>query len=577
MATAYQQGATTGVDAKTLEKIREKAERNEPLQSATPAKQQAYDAYQQQYIAKIQSAAQAGQALQAPNDWKNSIYQQAASPQQAQNAGFQQMIQQQQLLPSQQQGMSIQDIIAQSQTNSDAKLQSMQGLLQNSANSQIDSQTALLSQARDKELADLQLAMQEAINQGQLSVKEAEKQYESAKAGVLNQAYTDSELTNLRAHDRGIQNSAQMIGLQQGDNYRRDSLLNQNLTTRDEQINAINNQLEQMKYQNAVGQSQANASYGYGLAAATGQINADMYDKLSGMTWEDYQRIAGQEFGLQQGQINQQYSLEQMLQQQQYAKDNMSQAQQYTQQNMATEQNYTQTNMDKQQGFDMTKLSTQQKYTLEQMAKSFGYDLSKMSTQQQYTLSQMAQSFGYDMNLQSSQQQFQGGQNSLDRNLQVELQSMRQNHDLTMFDSQQQAEFGKYEQELSRKLAQYTPGTDEHELLVKEYDWAIGAMKQESAAKIASEMGATKLAGLLEQYPKVPDMYDAKAVDAYNKQVEALNKQVKAITEGKGFEYTADLLTASKDHTAEEKKGFMDYINGGIKATLQVMQKSFLP
>ena len=393
----YDKGIASGIPAYQMQSIMEKASRGEAMQTPTPQKQAVYDEYQNYYKNEITNKAQAGQALISPNAWKNDIYNQAlqsqaqqVSPQQqASDQMLQQMIQP---LQAQQQNpqsyMDIESFLRQSQTDSDAKMQSIQQFLQQSSQAQLQSQQAQLGMARDQQLAEIDKAFQQAVANGEMSVREAEKQYNVAKEQINQQAYIDSEVTSLHGQNRGIQNSAQMIGLMQGDQARQGSLLNQNVTTRDEQVNAINNQLKQMEYDAGINKSIANSQYNYGLAGAEGEIQANLMNNMANLTYEEFARLQAQQTGFNQLGLQQQFNRENMTTEQMYAlqqaglgqqfgRENAGLQQMYQLQQMAQNQNYTNQNMQTQQGFDMDKLTYQKKATLEQMATAQGYDLQK--------------------------------------------------------------------------------------------------------------------------------------------------------------------------------------------------------
>ena len=67
-----------------------------------------------------------------------------------------------------------------------------------------------------KQIADLEIAYNSAVEEGKLSVKEAERQFGANKADLEKQAYLQSEETKAYGNDMGIQHSQQMVGLQQG-------------------------------------------------------------------------------------------------------------------------------------------------------------------------------------------------------------------------------------------------------------------------------------------------------------------------------------------------------------------------
>lgn len=540
---AYELAKQLGIGGVTIENIRQKAESGQAMQTPTAGKQAVYDAFQNHYKGLVEQKAQSGQQLTRPNDWKNDIYNKAMQAQATQNGT--------------QGKMDIETFLKQSQTDSASKMASLEQYLQQQAQAQITSQQSQLAWARDQQLAQIDQALKKAIADGELSVREAEKQFQQAKEQIHQQAYVDSEHTNLVAHDRGIQNSAQMIGLMQGDQARKNSLINKSMTTRDEQINAINNQLKQMEYDANINKSLANSQFNYGFAGAQAEIYNQLYGNLANLSYEEFVRMQQQGADFQKLGLQQQFNRENMSLQQQYQLQQMLQGQMYNRENMQTEQN-----------FALEKLSAQQKYTLEQMAKAQGYDLEKLSKQQQYQLAQMAQSFGYDMALQSSQQNFQAGENALNRNLERELLSIRNNHDINMLSEEQRIGMENYYVELGRKLNMYTPGTDEYKVLQAEADWAYKMAAMENQANFAAEIGATELSNLLKQYPtKLPDLSDKKAVDSYNAKVEQVNKQLQRLLGSKESEKYIRDLAKSKGKSDTQTQNF-------IKSMTEVMGAS---
>ena len=507
MYMAQQLAQQNGIDNNLFFEIQKKAENNTAMYEPTEAKNAIYSELQKYYQAEIQKKALMGQQLDSTNAWKQSIYDQYGQ------SGL----------------VTEQGLFDRLQNTSNDRLNSMQQWLQQSSKSQIDAQEALLKQARDQQIYEIDKALQDAVNKGQLSIKEAEKQFEDARRDIYNKSYTNSQATNLMMADRGIGNSMQGVGLMIGDQNRTQSLLNQNLTTRDQQVNAINNQLSQLEQSASLDRAMANATFGNSLASATGQVNADMYNKMFESQMSEFQRLQNQRFEL----------------------------------SMTERAN----------AFDLQKMDKQQQQVLEQMAKQFGYDISKMDKQQQYTLAQMAEAFGYDMALQSSQQSFQASQNALDRDLQKDLQSMAQRHDFNMLNEEQRLAMDQYDKELQRKLALYTPGSDEYKLLNAEADWAYAQAVRESDLAFSKQIGATELASLLEAYPKkMPDPYDKKAVETYNSKVEQVNKQIQQILGTEGGKAYFRELAKSKGKTEKEANSWLD----GVLKTIS-NQKLIVP
>jgi hypothetical protein len=299
------------------------------------------------------------------------------------------------------------------------------------------SQEALLAQARDKQLLEIQKNLNTAVEEGKISVRDAEDQFNTRKGEIEKEAYVDTERTELMAQERGIQNSGMMLGLMQGDNARKDSMINENVTVRDQRINTITDRLNAIKNNSALDATNAHASYGYGVANARGQAESQRIQNEFAMGLEDMQA--------------------------------------------QRDQGFMQDNMEMQHGFDLAKMSTQQRYTLEQMAKSFGYDLSKMSQAQQYQLANMATSFGYDMEMQNDSQ---GHQNNMAYNERLFQEKM--------FGKEQSAKMAEYDLALQRETASYDANTPEGRLRMKQLEASKDAMITESMTKTLGElMGAT--------------------------------------------------------------------------------------
>lgn len=481
--------------------IKRKAESNTPLSNPSPESQAVYNQHQDYVRNEIAKKALSGQALSSPNQFKTDLYAQQAS-----------------------QSAPINAIMDLARKNSGSNMTAMQDFLNKAMQAQMGSATAQLGLARDNALAQLEANLQKAVNQGQLSIREAERQFAQAEAGINEQAYRDAELTNLTSHDRGIQNSAQMVGLMQGDQYRRQSLMSDAVTARDQQISSINNQLDQMRYETGVNKQMANSQYDYGMAQAQGDLLGKMYASMGEMQMAEFQRLSADEQQLRMAQLAQQYQMQQMGQQ----------------------QNFTQQNMEREQKYALEKLSVGQRYQLEQMAKAFGYDLQKMSVDQQYRMAQMAQSFGYDMALQDSSQQFQAGQ-----------QERSFAHDIRMLSEKMSMDQASYRTELERQLKYYTDKdvsqmTENDLREFQQADAELQAVRQNSI-NLANSINNQKLASILESYPKMPGQSASKKEwDAYEKQINSLNKQVEAITGSSAFSYQVDKAVASGAITKEQ-------------------------
>lgn len=401
------------------------------------------------------------------------------------------------------------------------------GFLTQSANGQYSSQQAMLGQARDQQIAEMQKAYADAIEAGEISVRDAQRAFEE-NSGVINQnAYVDAERTNVMAEERGLSNSAQMMGMVASDNQRKAGLINQNMTERDRRVADVKDRITSLTTKRDLDISSANASYNYGIANQRGQIASQLSQQMFGMGYDDYNRRQSQKDQINMLGLQDEFQLGQMAQGQKYNLQNMGVQNGYQLQQMAQQQGYNVQNAKTQQGYDLQKMSVDQQNTLKQMAKAFDYDIAKMSEAQIYQLATMAQSYGYDMGLQGSAQNFQAGQNALDRNFQAGQSELDRGFKMQQFQMEQQALSDNYAVELQRELASYKQGTPEYELRKAQLDSSYKAVQLESQAKLMSDVMGKAFADHVGNPPKNPGKgASKKQVESYNKQVDAYNSKM---------------------------------------------------
>lgn len=508
--------ANEHISASTAEKIREKAESNTPLLQSTPEKQQMFDAYQAQYVQKINDKASTGEQLMRPNAWKDEMYQRAQQ---------QQLFQQMQ---SQQQQYSPDAIMGRQQSGNDDRMRQLEQMLQQGANATYDTQKSQLDATLNQQLTDLQSALEEAVANGEMSIREAHAAFEENKGSIQQQAYQDSESTKLQAQDRGIQNSQQMLGLQQGDNVRRDSMLNKNMTERDRRVADVKDRLNAIKNTSKLQMGSAQAQHGYGLAGARGQADAQMYQNQFNMGLENYKMDREQQFQLDKSGMDQANQM-QMQQQQQV----------YQLQQLTTQQKYTLEQFAIQNGYDLNKMGTDQVYRLAQMATQNGYDLGMQQNQQQFQGGQNALDRGQQWNMQQSQQGFQGNQNALDRTQQwnmqgsaqshaMSMQTNAQSHDKDMLSVKNRAEVDSMEAAMQMELSSYTDkDSDAYKLREAQMQSSIDALYKESHAKLISDVMGKTLVDQVGSMPVHPGSgASRKKLEEYNAQVEGYNNKM---------------------------------------------------
>lgn len=296
------------------------------------------------------------------------------------------------------------------------QLDNMYSMMGAMSDSYLSEQRASLESARDNQLSALQKAYATAVSDGQISIRDAESAYEEQAKAINEQAYLDSQQTALYGQDMGIQNSQQMVGLMQGDNARKNSLINTNMTTRDKRVADIRDRLTALKTQKNLDMANVHAQYDSALAQAQAQANQMQSNNIFGVMSNDYYAQRDQD----------------------YNKQNMLFSNDLQMGQMAQQQKYNQINMD-----------TNFQNTLKQMEVAQGFDLEKMSVQLANDMKKMSTQYGYSSALQSqsAKQQIANAQNEY-------IMKLKQEED-------------KYQIQLERDLRGVTPGTKEYEVITK--------------------------------------------------------------------------------------------------------------
>lgn len=224
----------------------------------------------------------------------------------------------------------------------------MQAMLQNTGRQYYDGQLAQLASNRDGQLKELHSVYADAVSEGRGSMRDADSAYEAQKSEIEQQAYLDAEQTALYGNEMGIQNSQQMVGLMAGDNARKNSLINQNMTERDKRVAEINDRLTAIKTKRDLDVANVNSQYDSGRLQAQSQAGQMYTNNMFGLMQDDYSANRNQQNALQQ--------------------------------------------MDYQNKLAIEQMGKQQEFNLQTLAKTFDYDLQKMQAQ-----------FGFSSSLQAQQ------------------------------------------------------------------------------------------------------------------------------------------------------------------------------
>lgn len=496
-----------GINQSTLKHIQQKAENNIAMDTPTAEKQAVYNAYQNYYKSEVTKKAKEGTSLERPNEWKNSLYSQASQNINSNDRAY----------------FSNENIMGRAESQSDSFMGKQDQLLRQNSAAQYASAEAQYAKIKEQQISDLKAELDQAVADGKMSVQEAETAYAKQGEAIQAQNYLDSEYSKAQAQGRGIQNSQQFLGMEQTRQANTTSLLNSNMTDRDNKIFQINTRLQQVTANVNRGISSANTNYQLNVTGAQADIDAQMYQNQFDLRNREYDRIQNLQSQLDLQGLGQRHTQDNMKLDQQFNKENMSIQQGYTQQNMATQQSYTQQNMATEQAYALQQMSQQQKYQLEQMAKQYGYDINKMSVQQKYQLAQMAQSYGYDMSLQGSQQAFQAGQASLDRQQQVSMQNLQHQNQL-QYDNQ------SYQNQLNREYNAYNVSSSkEYKLRTAQEKAGVSAAQTQSMLNLLTETQIIGLSSRMESLPTLSTKPKQSEINAYNKQVNNINDYIKQI------------------------------------------------
>lgn len=266
------------------------------------------------------------------------------------------------------------------QFNQQDQMKNMMQSNQQMGDAQFKQQKAQLDMMLESQITQLKMAYDQAITDGQISVRDAEAQFEEQKGAIEQQAYLDAERTGLYSQDMGIQNSQQAIGLMQGDQARNNSLINQNMTTRDKRVSDIKDRLNNVRKEKNLALVQAQAEHGYGILGAKADANKMVAQNAFGLMQDDYSANRGQQFAKDNMYLGDELQRGQMELGQEYAKDNMETQFQNALKSATHDSELAIKRMTMQQGFDLEKMSQSLKDDITKMAKQFGYS-SALETQ----------------------------------------------------------------------------------------------------------------------------------------------------------------------------------------------------
>ncbi len=158
----------------------------------------------------------------------------------------------------------------------------MEEMLRQNEEAYIQQQQAMLTAKRDREIAELQRAYEDQVAQGNISVREAEAEFNEQKKLIEQQYYANSQKTALYAQNMGIQNSQQAVGLMQGDDARKAELTQTAQTDYQKRVADVRDRVNAIMRQKNIDIARANSEFDAGMLGAysTAQLNTSnqMFD-----------------------------------------------------------------------------------------------------------------------------------------------------------------------------------------------------------------------------------------------------------------------------------------------------------
>ena len=356
--------------------------------------------------------------------------------------------------------------------------------MRDNADSFFDLQKSEFDRLLSKQISDLEMAYAEAVNSGKLSVREAEAQFEAQKSEIEQSAYQQAQSTKAYGNEMGIGHSQQMIGLQQGDNARTNTMNNTNAGDRDKRINDIRDRIDMLTKQKDLQVTQANTEYGYNIAGARAKADQQYNQSMSEFMNQDYFTKMGMGHDRDMAGIKQQYDRENMDKQQDYNKENMDKQHEYGKENMAIEQGYRKENMKVEFENRFKELSEQSRLRINEMTVGHGFDMKKMEQSLKDAIQLEGVKYGHSASL--SAQQNNARMREISANAMKAIEAEQRAYDLSV----------------KRESAKYNPNTPEGKIYLNQKNAKINDIM--SMSILEAEMGNVFNNPALENKPVPP-------------------------------------------------------------------------
>ncbi len=367
----------------------------------------------------------------------------------------------------------------------------------------------------EREVNDLRNAYEQAVTDGELSMAEAKRDFEKNKGEIEQDHYKNTEFTNLYGNQMGIQNSQQMMGLQQGDQSRASSMNNENRQVKQQRIADVKTRLDGIRNIKLNNITSATSMRDHSVAQATSQANAQYSQQMGQFQSDNFQAERQQGYTQDNMNLNDQHTRGQMDHGDGITRGQMGYQDEITQGQMGYQDELTKGQMAFQDVMEQNRMVLQgeiqrglmtheQGLRLETMAEEYKLDIGRMNHGQllelermdvhnEHTIGQMNLQFSFDTKLNS--QQIAGqiavvGASGAQERRNIQARTAGALHQMEVgFQKEFQAEQKKYDLQLQRDLRGVTKGTPEYRAIQGAYDRDLAGMKAELEMK--GEVGIT--------------------------------------------------------------------------------------
>ena len=178
-----------------------------------------------------------------------------------------------------------------------ATLQELLASARADAESYYKGQSALANTNYNAEITALQQALNNALAVEETSKTDAETAFNQALADINQSAYNNSQVTDLTAHNNGINFSQQYLAQMQGDQFRTNQLNQNNTGQRNMRLAEIANRINTLKQNNSLSVAQASTSYNnnlLNLRVESDRMYNDRATSLNQMAYEQNLALARQ-------------------------------------------------------------------------------------------------------------------------------------------------------------------------------------------------------------------------------------------------------------------------------------------